>query len=139
MYSWLESGITDTVQLQFDVCIAGVTQGMEQHSIVGQLFNKGNHYSNMDSDRCIRKTQQPVSNLVTVADDDNPVVTCPYAGNTNRYSDAGYALIHQWERNSIPTYNDNCPGSAIAYTLTGVTTGSGTSLVGVILIWVIPL
>jgi len=38
-----------------------------------------------------------------------------------------------------PTYNDNCPGSAIAYTLTGVTTGSGTSLVGVIFNMVIPL
>ena len=54
---------------------------------------------------------------VTVNDTEAPTITCP--SNVTSCT----AIVN----GIAPTFSDNCPGAAVTYTLTGVTTGSGNN------------
>ena len=54
--------------------------------------------------------------VVTVVDAENPIITCP--ANVGSCDSVVIGLA--------PTSSDNCTGATVAYTLTGATTGAGT-------------
>src|SRR5204863_3779395 len=69
---------------------------------------------------------------VTVHDNQNPSISCvssPQNKNTNTgvctYTSVGTEF-------NPASFADNCTGSSVSYTLSGVTTGTGTSLAGVV-------
>ena len=69
---------------------------------------------------------------VTVIDNQQPVISCPVAVNADRNSDAGVctytALLNEFDA----TATDNCAVTSLTYTLSGATTGTGTTLAGVV-------
>ena len=54
--------------------------------------------------------------VVTVVDAENPIITCP----------ANVGSCDSVVTGLAPTSSDNCTGATVAYTLTGATTGAGT-------------
>lgn len=74
--------------------------------------------------------QSTCTQVFTSADAINPVISCPLAGETVVDANNGTTYVHSgtaWNA----TATDNCGAPVIGYTLTGVTTGTGTSLNGV--------
>src|SRR5207253_1447460 len=71
---------------------------------------------------------------VIVEDHEAPVITCPAAATTSpvRNTNAGVCTWTSPNTNLNPTATDNCSGTiTFTYTLTGVTTGTGSSLLNV--------
>ncbi len=69
---------------------------------------------------------------VTVTDDQLPTISC-VSNPQNRNTDAGVCSYTAQGTEFDPTaFDDNCTGATIGYVLTGATTGSGTSLAGVV-------
>jgi len=66
---------------------------------------------------------------VTVNDNQNPTITCP--GNQVVTNDTGTCSYTQNNNSWNATANDNCSVSSITYSLSGATSGTGTSLNGV--------
>ncbi len=58
------------------------------------------------------------------------MITCPLTGNTNRNADAGVCTYTAVGAEFNATATDNCAVTSLSYTLTGVTTGTGTILAG---------
>jgi hypothetical protein len=70
------------------------------------------------------------SATVTVADSIDPTISCVGSASRSMNSDACTYTASNGEFD--PTdYDDNCSGASVAYTLSGATTGSGSSLNGV--------
>ncbi|MBS1634267.1 MAG: HYR domain-containing protein, partial [Bacteroidetes bacterium] len=69
---------------------------------------------------------------VTVTDNQQPVITCPVTGNANRNTDNGECTYTVQGTEFDAAATDNCGVTSLTYTLTGATTGSGTSLAGVV-------
>lgn len=69
---------------------------------------------------------------VTVLDDQDPAISsCGASGNQNVSTDVGVCTYTQAGTGWDATATDNCSISSLTYTLTGATTGSGSSLDGV--------
>ncbi len=116
--------ITNTT---YELTGATVTGPVSGTSLAGVVFNPG--VTNViwvvydaagNSETC--------SFTVSVADDDDPVITCPVAGQQNVTTNTACTYVYSgtgWNATAI----DNCTASpTITYTLTGATTGTGTSL-----------
>ena len=69
---------------------------------------------------------------VTVLDNQPPAITCPVAGNANRNANTGVCSYTAVTTEFDATATDNCAVTSLTYTLTGATTGTGTSLNGVV-------
>ena len=69
---------------------------------------------------------------VTVLDDQDPVITCPVAINANRSANAGVCSYTAVLTEFDATATDNCAVTSLTYALTGATTGTGTTLAGVV-------
>ncbi|MDI6050789.1 kelch repeat-containing protein [Flavobacterium sp. XS2P24] len=69
---------------------------------------------------------------VTVVDDQQPVITCPAVLNIDRDTDEGGNAYTAVGTEFDATATDNCEGTSLTYTLTGVTTGTGTTLAGAV-------
>ena len=69
---------------------------------------------------------------VTIADHEAPAVVCPVTGNADRSADAGVCSYTVQGTEFDATATDNCTLSTLTYTLSGATTGNGTTLAGVI-------
>ena len=66
---------------------------------------------------------------VTVNDAQNPIITsCGAIGNQSVLADAGQCNYTQTSTAWDASATDNCSLTSLIYTLTGATTGSGTSL-----------
>src|SRR5439155_408080 len=66
---------------------------------------------------------------VVVSDNQNPTINC--VGNQNRSTDTDVCTYTAVGTEFNPTsYGDNCPGATISYALSGVTSGTGTTLAG---------
>ncbi|MBI1835872.1 MAG: HYR domain-containing protein, partial [Flavobacteriia bacterium] len=78
----------------------------------------------------VNGNSQTCSFTVTVTDVENPTINCPLAGTNTINSDAGVCTYTQnglvWNATGL----DNCSAVTYNYTLTGVTTASGSSLMG---------
>ncbi len=64
---------------------------------------------------------------VSVTDDDLPVINCPVTGQQNVTTTAACTYVHSgtgWNA----TASDNCSVTSLSYTLSGATTGTGTTL-----------
>ncbi len=64
---------------------------------------------------------------VMVTDDDNPVITCPVSGQQDVTTTVGCTYVYTgtgWNA----TATDNCAVTDLSYSLSGATTGTGTSL-----------
>jgi hypothetical protein len=68
---------------------------------------------------------------VTVIDNENPVITCPFAGNQNRNTNLAVCTWKSPNNALNATATDNC-SATVSYTLSGATAGTGPSLNGVI-------
>ena len=82
------------------------------------------------SDQCGNYTEHVQT--ITVTDNTNPVITCP--GNQIKDNDAGECTYAASATEFDPvSATDNCGVKSVNYTLTGVTTGTGSnSLAGVV-------
>jgi alpha-tubulin suppressor-like RCC1 family protein len=69
---------------------------------------------------------------VTVVDDQPPVLTCPAVSNIDRDADEGGNTYTAVGTEFDATATDNCAETSLSYTLTGVTTGTGTTLAGAV-------
>src|SRR5436309_6828030 len=66
---------------------------------------------------------------VVVSDNQNPTIACVL--NQNRNTATGVCTYTAVGTEFNPTsFGDNCTGATISYSLSGVTTGTGTSLAG---------
>jgi gliding motility-associated-like protein len=65
---------------------------------------------------------------VTITDTQNPVITCPLAGTTNVNADLGVCTYTQTGTVWNATGTDNCSTVTLSYTLSGATTGTGSTL-----------
>src|SRR5206468_675462 len=67
---------------------------------------------------------------VVVSDNQDPTISC-VSSPQNRNTGAGVCTYTAVGTEFNPTaFNDNCPGATVSYSLSGVTTGTGTSLAG---------
>ena len=69
--------------------------------------------------------------LVTIIDDESPIVVCPVAENADRNTDLDQCTYTVQGTEFDATATDNCNLASLTYTLTGATFGNGTSLDGV--------
>jgi gliding motility-associated-like protein len=83
----------------------------------------------------VKDAANNVSNVcsftVTVTDGEYPVITCPVSGQQNVTTNSGCTYLHNstaWDA----TATDNYGVTSLTYNLTGVTTGTGTTLNNVI-------
>ncbi len=70
--------------------------------------------------------------FVKVGDDEDPVTTCLVSGVQNVTNDPGDCTYTHSGTGWNATATDNCTVSSIVYQLSGVTTGTGTNLNGVV-------
>src|SRR6266576_3540242 len=107
--------------------LSGVTSGTGT-SLAGKVFNKGTTTvtwtvtdASSHTDTC--------SFDVVVSDNQDPTVTCVL--NQNRNTDLNACTYTAVGTEFNPTsFGDNCTGATISYSLSGVTSGTGTSLAG---------
>lgn len=69
---------------------------------------------------------------VTIIDNQSPVITCPYTGNTNRNTNINVCSYTVVGNEFNATATDNCSIASLGYSLSGATTGSGVNLAGVV-------
>ena len=69
---------------------------------------------------------------VVVSDNENPSISCPYAGDIPRIADLGECGYTVQGDEFDATVTDNCAGSTVTYSLSGATpSGTGTTLANV--------
>ena len=106
--------------------LTGATTGTGT-SLAGVVFNSG--LTTVTWTAADAATNSTVCSFtVTVLDNQPPVITCPVTGNTNRNADAGVCSYTAVTTEFDATATDNCAVTSLTYTLTGATTGTGTSL-----------
>jgi hypothetical protein len=106
---------------------SGVTTATGSGTGSGATFNKGvTNVVVTASNGC--STPATASFTVTVSDNQNPVITCP--DNQTRTPLATGNTYTAVGNEFNPTFSDNCPGTGIAYVLSGATSGTGTTLAG---------
>jgi hypothetical protein len=72
------------------------------------------------------------SQVVTVIDNQQPVISSPVSGNANRNTNARICIYKAVLNEFNVTAIDNCGVTSLTYQLTGATTGTGTALAGVV-------
>ena len=70
--------------------------------------------------------------LVTVTDNESPLISCPVTGNADRDTDLDECNYIVQGTEFDATATDNCNLISLTYSLSGVTSGTGTSLAGVV-------
>jgi hypothetical protein len=110
--------------------LSGATTGTGT-TLASVLFNKGVTTVTWTATDGVT-TAVTCSFTVTVKDNQQPVITCPAAVNADRDADAGVctytAILTEFDATTI----DNCAVTSLTYSLSGATTGTGTSLAGVV-------
>ena len=109
----------------------GATTGSGSGTGSGSTFNLGVTTVTITAHN-ICSPDATCSFTITVNDDEAPVVTCPVTGNADRNADAGVCSYTVQGTEFDATATDNCTLSTLTYTLSGATTGNGTTLAGVI-------
>src|ERR1019366_9092566 len=105
--------------------LSGVTAGSGSGQVGTYLFNIGvttiNYTVTDASGNSATATQK-----VTVTDNENPTITAGADASANNDPGSCSASV------AVPaaTFGDNCTGSTLAWTLSGVTAGSGSGQVG---------
>src|SRR5207253_313583 len=69
---------------------------------------------------------------ITVVDNTDPVITCPFTTPQNRNVNTGACTYTVSGTEFNATATDNCLVTSLTYVLTGATTGTGASLAGVV-------
>jgi hypothetical protein len=110
--------------------LTGVTTGTGT-TLAGVVFNKGVTTVKWTASDGVTATVTS-SFTVTVADNQQPVITCPVTGNTNRNTNAGVCTYKAALTEFNATATDNCAVTSLTYALTGATTGTGTTLTNAI-------
>ena len=108
--------------------LTGATSGSGSNTLNGVLFNKGVTtvtWTINDGTRPIKTC----SNTITVVDNQNPTISC--TTNKTVPADLGTCTYTNGGTSWDATASDNCT-TTLTYTLTGVTTGTGSSLNGVV-------
>ena len=105
--------------------LTGATTGTGT-SLAGVVFNSGVTTVTWTASDAALQTDA-CSFTVTVADNQQPVITCPVTGNANRNADAGVCSYTAVGTEFNATATDNCAVTSLAYALTGATTGTGTN------------
>jgi gliding motility-associated-like protein len=80
----------------------------------------------------IHGNSQTCNQTVTISDSQNPAITCAVSGAQNVVTNTGVCTFTQSTNAWNASASDNCGVTSLTYTLTGATTGTGTSLNGVI-------
>jgi len=103
---------------------------------LGYVLAIGYDYQDIGGDLSGSNTEQLVLNALTAnysvaaVDNEPPVITC--VGNQAVNTDAGVCTYTHSGTSWDATATDNCSVASITYVLTGATTGTGTSLDGLI-------
>ena len=100
-------------------------------TLAGQVFNKGITLVKWTVSDGVN-TPVLCSLTVTVIDNQQPIITCPVAINASRNTNPGQCTYTVVGTEFNATSTDNCAVTSMTYTLGGVTSGSGTSLAGVV-------
>ena len=108
--------------------LTGATSGTGT-TLNGVVFNKGLTTVTWTATDGVT-TAVNCSYTINVADATNPIITCGATGNQAVNTTAACTYVHN-NSNWNATATDNCAPTSITYTLTGVTTGTGTTLNGV--------
>ncbi len=108
--------------------LSGVTTGTGT-TLAGKVFNKGVTTVTWTATDGVT-TAVTCSFTVTVVDNQQPVITCPVATNANRNANASVCTYTVSGTEFDATATDNCGVTALTYSLSGVTTGTGTTLAG---------
>jgi Secretion system C-terminal sorting domain len=109
--------------------LSGATTGTGITTLAGKVFNKGVTTVTWTAINGVTATQ--CSFTVTVADNQQPVITCPPVGvNADRNTNAGLCTYRAVLTEFNATATDNCAGTSLTYSLSGATTGTGTTLAG---------
>ncbi|MBD0726733.1 hypothetical protein B6A10_16315, partial [Flavobacterium sp. L1I52] len=110
--------------------LSGATTGSGT-SLAGVVFNKGVTTVTWSASDGVN-TAVNCSFTVTVSDNQAPIINCPVATNANRNTNATLCTYTAVGNEFNATATDNCGVTSLTYTLSGDTTGSGTSLAGVV-------
>ena len=111
--------------------LTGATTGTGT-SLSGVAFNLGTTTVTWTATDGSGNTSSCIFNVL-VSDNQLPVITsCGAIGNQNVSTNTGVCTYTQVGSSWNATATDNCTVTSLTYTLTGATTGSGTSLNGVI-------
>jgi len=110
--------------------LTGVTTGTGT-TLAGVVFNKGVTTVKWTASDGVTATVTS-SFTVTVVDNQQPVITCPVTGNTNRNTNAGVCTYKAALTEFNATATDNCAVASLTYALTGATAGTGATLANVI-------
>nr|WP_294859343.1 HYR domain-containing protein [uncultured Fluviicola sp.] len=110
--------------------LTGATTGTGT-SLVGVAFNRGTTTVTWTAADGSGNTTSCAFNVL-VSDNQLPVITSCAGGNQNVVADTGLCTFTQTGTAWDATATDNCSVVSLTYTLTGATTGTGTSLNGVV-------
>src|SRR3970282_559132 len=110
--------------------LSGATSGTGT-SLTGVVFNKGITTVTWSATDGVTTTVT-CSFTVTVSDNQAPVITCPIATNTNKNVNTGVCTYTAVGAEFNATATDNCAVTSLTYALSGATSGTGTSLTGVV-------
>ncbi len=110
---------------------SGATTGSGSGTGSGSTFNKGVTTVTVTANNgCTTNSGSTATFTVTVNDNQAPSITSCPGNQAKTTTGSGYTAVGS-EFN--PTFSDNCPGSTIAYVLSGATTATGnTTLAGVV-------
>src|ERR1043165_7802119 len=122
--AWDATGSDNCVTVTFAYSLSGVTTGTGT-TLSGRVFNKGVTTVTWTATDGHSNTSN-CSFTVTVNDNQNPSITCTTNKAVN--SDAGVCTYTHSGTTWDATGSDNCSVINFAYSLSGVTTGTGTSL-----------
>ena len=108
--------------------LSGVTVGTGNTTLAGVVFAKGiTTVKWTATDACGNKTT--CSFTITVNDTEKPIITCPASASRNTNPGLCTYSVVGSEFNATAT--DNCAVIGLSYVLSGATTGTGTTLIGV--------
>ena len=129
--SWNATATDNCSVSSLTAVLSGATSASGLTSLNGVTFNLGTTlvtWTALD----IHGNSSTCSFNVTVVDNQNPIITsCGAVGNQIVVADAGECNFTQTGTGWNATATDNCSVSTIIYTLSGATTGTGSSLQGV--------
>ena len=108
--------------------LSGATSGTGT-SLTGVVFNKGITTVTWSATDGVTTTVT-CSFTVTVSDNQVPVITCPIA--TSKNVNTGVCTYTAVGAEFNATVTDNCAVTSLTYALSGATSGTGTSLTGVV-------
>jgi gliding motility-associated-like protein len=129
--AWNATATDNCIVSSITYVLTGVTTGTGT-TLNGVSFNLGLTTITWTATDGLGNTST-CSYTVTVTDDQNPTaLNCAAIGNQTVTSDAGVCTYTHAGTAWNATASDNCSVASITYALTGVTTGTGTSLNGVV-------